>query len=241
ISQRVFCLVDLAFQLADLVEHVSPCRPGLAGQGRAERTPVRPQPARRVGQRRARRVEVLQRRPVHVLPARQLVFSHRPPIRSVLGLLTGVTAGRPRYRHATRTNTPTTATSGIEIVTGSPPVIPGAAAAPAGSVAAFTAYRRVVLRHGAAVTRALTKDAPRGRGDPPTRGRIAALSAAASVRLIRRSSRLTARRTIASTATTTATAGPAAAVRARGQGHRASLPPTAAAEPPNLMRKALRS
>ena len=62
------------------------------------------------------------------------------------------------YRDATRTNTPTRATSGIEIVTGSPPVIPGAAAAPAGSVAALSAHRRVVLRHGAAVTRALTQD-----------------------------------------------------------------------------------
>jgi hypothetical protein len=57
---------------------------------------------------------------------------------------------------------PTRATSGIEIVTGSPPVIPGAAAAPAGSVAALTAHRRVVLRHGAALTPALTQDDRRG-------------------------------------------------------------------------------
>jgi hypothetical protein len=181
----------------------------------------------------------------------------------------------PAYRHATRTTMPAMATSGTEIVTGSPPVIPGAAAAPAGSVAALTAHRRSVLRHGAAVTPALTQDDRRGtqrgrhllprpgesgprpdccrcgggprprapgrRGPPPTRGQIAALSAAASVRLIRRSSRLTARRTIASTTTTTATARPAAAIRTRGQGHRASLPPTAAAEPPNLMRRTLRA
>jgi hypothetical protein len=181
----------------------------------------------------------------------------------------------PAYRHATRTTTPVMATSGIEIVTGSPPVIPGAVAAPAGSVAALTAHRRVVLRHSAAVTGALTTDdrrdlqrgphlAPRsgesglqrdrgwcggrrrprapGRRDcPPIRGQIAALPAAAFFRLLRRCSRWRARRTLVSTTTTAAMARPAAAIRTSGQGHRASLPPRAAAEPPILMRKTLRS
>ena len=176
----------------------------------------------------------------------------------------------PSYRHAIRTNTPTMATSGIEIVTGSSPVIPGATAVPAGSVAALTAHRRVVLRYGTAVTCAVTKADRRGpqrgvhllprpggngpqrdrcqcvggraprpgrQGRPPTRGQIAAQSAAASVKLLRRSSRLTTRRPI----TTTAMARHVVAIRTRGPGHRASLPPRAAAEPPSLRRKALRS